>query len=129
MGPDLAVIPPDPAALTAHCMIRGFVVQARQLNIYASCMDCSCELQLSPRLTQMYVQTDRILTLPAVRAKAKQLGIELPDATPTTKATECTQEQLAFGNRAPRYTSGKPCVLLCRLLLPHHQCLKAWLQL
>lgn len=119
MGPDLAVIPPDPAALTAHCMIRGFVVQARQLNIYASCMDCSCELQLSPRLTQMYVQTDRILTLPAVRAKAKQLGIKLPEATPKSKAGERSQEQLAFGNRASRYTSGKLRVLLCWLLLTH----------
>ena len=88
-------------------MIRGFDVEARLLNIYASCRDCSCELWLSARLMQMCVQTDRILALPAVRAKAKQLGIELPEATPTSKAAECSQEQLAFGNRAPRYTSGK----------------------
>lgn len=62
------------------------------------------------------VQADRILALPAVRAKAKQLGIELPQPTAVSKVAECPLEQLAFGNRAPRYSSGKPYALL-RLIL------------
>lgn len=58
------------------------------------------------------VQADRILSLPAVQAKAKQLGIALPEAAPVNKPSGQSQDQLAFGNRAPRYTAGKPSMVV-----------------
>ncbi|KAL3153507.1 hypothetical protein ABBQ38_011839 [Trebouxia sp. C0009 RCD-2024] len=57
--------------------------------------------------------TDRILTLPAVRAKAHQLGIELPKSGYTSKAVIPPQGPPACTTKAPRYTSGKPCMFFC----------------
>lgn len=67
-----------------------------------------------------FVPTDRILGLPAVRAKAKQLGIILPIEAAVSPGLKQAQEGHALGNRAPRYTAGRQkltCAVSCCLPL------------